>query len=64
MLMQTLSVTQTEHGAALRFTNGFAKSNQYNLHKCSCFTAALESLNAVGMVGSNSNVTGSLLHSI
>ena len=64
VLMQTLSVTQTEHDAALRFMNGFAKSNQYNLYKCSCVTAALESLNAAGVAGFNSNVTGALPHSI
>lgn len=47
--MQSLSVTQVQHDAALRFMNGFADSNQYNLYRCSCVAAALQSLNAAGV---------------
>ncbi|MDP5211120.1 hypothetical protein [Microbulbifer sp. 2205BS26-8] len=62
--MQSLSVTQTQHDAALRFMNGFANSNQYNLYRCSCVTAALQSLSAAGVSSFNTDVFGATPHAI
>ena len=62
--MTSLSVTQAQHDAALRFMEGFADRNRYNLYKCSCVHAALESLNAAGVASFNTDITAVLPHAI
>lgn len=62
--MLSLSVTQAQHDAALNFMNVFANSNQYNLYRRSCVTAALQSLNAAGVSAFKADVFGATLHAI
>ena len=62
--METLSVTQAQHDAALNFMNGFANSNPYNLYRNSCVTAALQSLNAAGVSAFKTDTFGATPHAI